>query len=70
MNLIVMPTFEETSPRQQSRCLDNNGEKVQQSHGEIVDAATEKITQVGSSLLCASSMASTQAIHAPQLRGM
>jgi len=56
MNLIVMSTFEETSLRQQSRCLDNNGEKVQQSHGEIVDAVTEKVTQVSSSLLHASHM--------------
>jgi len=65
-----MSTFEETSLRQQSCCLDNNGEKVQQSHGEIVDAAKEKIAQVGSSLLCASRMAATQAIHAPQLHGV
>ena len=64
-----MSTFEETSLRQQPRCLDNNGEKVQQSHVEIVDAGTEKIPQVGSSLLHASCMAATRAIHAPQLRG-
>jgi len=70
MNLIVMSTFEETSQRWQLHCLDNNGEKVQQSHGEIVDAATEKITQLGSSLIRASRMAIKRAIHAPQLCGM
>jgi len=70
MNLIVMSTFEETSLRRQLHCLNNNGEKVQQSHGEIVDAVTEKIAQVSSSLLHASHMATTRAIHDPLQRGM